>query len=94
MSKARELVERYKQGKLPKQFKEASYWQLAIRNQLNTIVNQLNVEQSDENAVKIQDKLKSIIQDLDLLYLKVTGSKQDLEQVKAKIEKEKAQNKE
>ena len=53
MSRAKDLVERYRKGKVSKKILEATYWQLSTKSMVDTLVNQLEKESSDENAVKI-----------------------------------------
>lgn len=84
-SKAARLVERYKKGKIRR---EANYWQLNVKNQLNQIINNLSKEESDENALKIIDKLNKLVDELDLLYLKVTGTDEQIEKAKENQQEE------
>ena len=73
MSRAKDLVERYRKGKVSKKILEATYWQLSTKSMVDTLVNQLEKESSDENAVKIKEKLKAIADECQASYDKVTG---------------------
>ena len=41
MSRAKDLVERYRKGKVSKKILEATYWQLSTKSMVDTLVNQL-----------------------------------------------------
>lgn len=73
MSRAKDLVERYRRGKVSKKILEATYWQLSTKSIVDNLINQLEKESSDENAVKIKEKLKVISDECQASYDKVTG---------------------
>lgn len=73
MSRAKDLVERYRRGKVSKKILEATYWQLSTKSMVDNLINQLEKESSDENAVKIKEKLKAISDECQASYDKVTG---------------------